>query len=318
MPTEASAPQLTLDIERKDTTATVRLHGKLVYGVGDVLYSNVSKLIPECKRIILDLTDLSVMDSSRIHSNWIEGKLPTLKRSDTSTLLLILSLLIANAVNGQAMECPPGCSPGRWSKDAVDLSTERQKAPYESRDILIFAPDHQKRAHILKDHWWIEDGAKRIAVKDSLLLYPAEFAWAPDSRAFFITAGTGYTTGYEVRLYRIVGGEIISIGELSKTVRLDFERRHRCFEYGIGNDPNIAGIKWLNGSERILVVAEVPPLGICKEADYFGGYEISTSSDEILRRLSPQELVAGWGQVMGERLKGDFELLSARAKSRMP
>ncbi len=63
MPTEASAAQLTLDIERKGNVAMVRLHGKLVYGTGDVLYSNVSKLIPESKRIVLDLTDLSMMDS---------------------------------------------------------------------------------------------------------------------------------------------------------------------------------------------------------------------------------------------------------------
>ncbi len=63
MTLEASAPLLTLDIERVDTTAVVRLHGKLISGTGDILYSNVSKLIPESKRIVLDLTELSVMDS---------------------------------------------------------------------------------------------------------------------------------------------------------------------------------------------------------------------------------------------------------------
>jgi anti-sigma B factor antagonist len=63
MPTEASAPQLTLDVERTGTTTVVRLHGKLVSGTGDVLYANVSRLIPESKRIVLDLTELSVMDS---------------------------------------------------------------------------------------------------------------------------------------------------------------------------------------------------------------------------------------------------------------
>jgi anti-anti-sigma factor len=63
MPMEASKPQLTVDIERNGTTAIVRLHGKLVSGATDVLYANVSQLIPESKRIILDLTDLSVMDS---------------------------------------------------------------------------------------------------------------------------------------------------------------------------------------------------------------------------------------------------------------
>ena len=63
MPTHAAAPLLTLDIEHKGTTAIVRCHGKLVYGVTDELYSKVSRLIPDSKRIILDLTDLAVMDS---------------------------------------------------------------------------------------------------------------------------------------------------------------------------------------------------------------------------------------------------------------
>jgi anti-sigma B factor antagonist len=63
MPVPTTAPQLTLDIEHEGTTAIVRCHGKLVYGVTDVLYSQVSKLIPESKRIILDLTDLAMMDS---------------------------------------------------------------------------------------------------------------------------------------------------------------------------------------------------------------------------------------------------------------
>jgi len=63
MPTAAAPPHLALDIEHHGTTTTVRCHGKLVSGVTDVLYSNVSKLIPGSKRIILDLSDLTYMDS---------------------------------------------------------------------------------------------------------------------------------------------------------------------------------------------------------------------------------------------------------------
>ena len=63
MSTGAVAPHLTLDIEHQGTTTIVRCHGKLVSGVADILYSRVSKVIPESKRIILDLSDLSYMDS---------------------------------------------------------------------------------------------------------------------------------------------------------------------------------------------------------------------------------------------------------------
>jgi anti-sigma B factor antagonist len=56
-------PTLTLDIDRNARPIVVRCHGKLVAGVGDVLYSQVKPLVSEHKRIILDLTDLTRMDS---------------------------------------------------------------------------------------------------------------------------------------------------------------------------------------------------------------------------------------------------------------
>jgi len=60
---EAAASLLALDIERAGNVAVVRCHGKLVAGVSDILYAEVSQLIPDAKRIVLDLTDLTHMDS---------------------------------------------------------------------------------------------------------------------------------------------------------------------------------------------------------------------------------------------------------------
>jgi anti-sigma B factor antagonist len=60
---EAAASLLALDVERADNVAVVRCHGRLVAGVCDVLYAQVSQLIPGAKRIVLDLTDLTHMDS---------------------------------------------------------------------------------------------------------------------------------------------------------------------------------------------------------------------------------------------------------------
>jgi anti-sigma B factor antagonist len=63
MSDEAVAGLLTLDIERTGNAAIVRCSGKLVAGVTDILYAKVSQLIPDTKRIVLDLTDLTHMDS---------------------------------------------------------------------------------------------------------------------------------------------------------------------------------------------------------------------------------------------------------------
>jgi anti-sigma B factor antagonist len=63
MPDKAATSLLTLDVVRTSSAIVVKCNGKLVAGVNDVLYSKVSELIPETKRIVLDLTDLARVDS---------------------------------------------------------------------------------------------------------------------------------------------------------------------------------------------------------------------------------------------------------------
>lgn len=54
---------LTVDIDRQPGLLVVRCRGKLVAGVTDILYTQVRPLIQERRRILLDLTDLTHMDS---------------------------------------------------------------------------------------------------------------------------------------------------------------------------------------------------------------------------------------------------------------
>ena len=63
MPSATAQKSLVLEVERKGSTALVHCHGRLVSGVCDALSDKVRPLIPECKRIILDLTDLAFVDS---------------------------------------------------------------------------------------------------------------------------------------------------------------------------------------------------------------------------------------------------------------
>jgi hypothetical protein len=66
------------------------------------------------------------------------------------------------------------------------------------------------------------------------------------------------------------------------------------------------------------MIAEVPPIGIFKEVNYFGGYEIAIPSGQILKRFSPQELADRWGETLGERVKADFRSLSPPSKAVAP
>jgi len=59
----AATQSLTFNIEHKGSTALVHCHGRLYAGVCTNLYNTVHPLIPNSKRIILDLTDLTSVDS---------------------------------------------------------------------------------------------------------------------------------------------------------------------------------------------------------------------------------------------------------------
>lgn len=64
MPDQAVATPLTLSVDRTGDGAVVRCTGRLVSGVNDRLYLEVSQLIPGSKRVVLDFTDLTHMDST--------------------------------------------------------------------------------------------------------------------------------------------------------------------------------------------------------------------------------------------------------------
>ena len=64
MPDKAATSPLKLEIVRAKSAIVVKCDGKLVAGVNDVLYSKVHELIPETKRIVLDLTNLVRVDST--------------------------------------------------------------------------------------------------------------------------------------------------------------------------------------------------------------------------------------------------------------
>jgi anti-sigma B factor antagonist len=59
----AAASVLALDVHRSGDQVVVRCRGKLVAGVSDFLYAETRQLIPGSKKIVLDLTELTNMDS---------------------------------------------------------------------------------------------------------------------------------------------------------------------------------------------------------------------------------------------------------------
>lgn len=79
MPSESAAPaqELRLDIERKPDAVVVRCAGRIVSTTAPHLQATIRPLIAENKRVVLDLTNVSYLDSSGLGSIvglWVNSK----------------------------------------------------------------------------------------------------------------------------------------------------------------------------------------------------------------------------------------------------
>ena len=63
MPDKPAPPCLTLEFECTNEVIIVRCHGQLVSELSNVFYSKMRPMIPGSKRIVLDLADVTRMDS---------------------------------------------------------------------------------------------------------------------------------------------------------------------------------------------------------------------------------------------------------------
>ncbi len=72
---EESEKVLSFEIERDGDTAVVKCRGRLVAGTTEELYQEVKALLPQTKVVVVDLAELSYVDSSglgtlvRLHSS---------------------------------------------------------------------------------------------------------------------------------------------------------------------------------------------------------------------------------------------------------
>jgi anti-sigma B factor antagonist len=88
-PTDTAAPLLTLVTTVEGDTATVQCTGKLTAGLTGTLRDEVKRLIPQSKKIILDLTNLTQMDSMGLGT--IVGLYVSANSSGCSLVLINLS-----------------------------------------------------------------------------------------------------------------------------------------------------------------------------------------------------------------------------------
>src|ERR1700677_324093 len=61
---EESTKVLTFEIERDGNTAVVKCYGRLISGATQEMYQEVKHLLPEAKVVVVDLAELTYVDST--------------------------------------------------------------------------------------------------------------------------------------------------------------------------------------------------------------------------------------------------------------
>ncbi len=86
---DAAAPSLVLRTHDEGDATVVRCSGKLTAGLTGVLRDEVKRLIPQSKKIVLDLTELTQMDSLGLGT--IVGLYVSAKAAGSTLILINLS-----------------------------------------------------------------------------------------------------------------------------------------------------------------------------------------------------------------------------------
>lgn len=183
-----------------------------------------------------------------------------------------------------------------WANDAYAVRSSASAPQHTtiSPNRKFIAKISRFRLTVLHDH------AELAGLKDEGVIQPAELLWARDSKRFFINEDDGGTTGTWTVIVYDVNSREVSRFDVTKNVLKRVQNLYPCDTPEI---PNIAAIGWINRSDSLAVIAQVPPHSSCPQMGKYVGYLISIPSGQILREITePSALIEAWSKYMAPSL----------------
>jgi hypothetical protein len=209
---------------------------------------------------------------------------------DTARQHLLASLILLFLMAGYGSQA--SAEEGAWSKQS--FSVPRQRA------FKVPSPDRKKTVLVQELMLAVTDAGMPVpGIEGYTLVLPAEIAWAPDSKAFVLTANEGgqddawYVTVYMLEYDRV------NYYDVTAEAAGRFRESVKCLG---ADEPNFGAIKWLKESKNLLLVAEVPARASCSDTKAYWGYIVEVPSGKVLSELEPKKLQDDWGEYLGPRI----------------
>ncbi|MET4898808.1 hypothetical protein RN629_16960 [Sphingomonadaceae bacterium jetA1] len=215
--------------------------------------------------------------------------------------LRLRSILAAAAATLLVAAAPAGF----YARQAQPIWDRIAGAPTGLR---LEAPDRQ--THVVARYTETEktDGEVTLRVRGKLgsgtvSLGPgvgSELLWAPNSRAFAVTTSDGGANGLYRTIVVAAGGGGLQVTDLSPLIRSAFGHPVKC---GWPEDPNVAIVQWRDGSQKVIVAAEIIAHSNCDSFGTFKAYEVDWRAGRITRTFDQIEAKRLFGRSMGIELR---------------
>jgi hypothetical protein len=147
-------------------------------------------------------------------------------------------------------------------------------------------------------------GEDNLSTDLNIIINPPlmEVLWSPNSKGFVVNVSDGGLVGtWDFKLYTIVDGHPV-FHDLQKLMQVIASELPPC-DPEEAEVPNIGASAWLNNSDDLLVVAEVPPHSSCKNMGAIQGFRVSVATGKIIDRISESDLYEKWADSLGCRFQ---------------
>ncbi len=212
-----------------------------------------------------------------------------------------------------------------WTQAKTDddsMYSRSATSIWASGDVTIPAPDGKKSIVVKHPDNPASEETHTVLIRVGRHLYRtkigalvnAEAAWAPDSKAFFITYSDGGVVGtYHVRVVYVSDGGIHAIEPVPNGRRLF---KPTCFDPEM---PNVGAIGWTgNASDRLAIAVEVPPHSSCASMGTFKAYVIQLPNGKVVSEYGQIEAKRSFSKLIGGELRDAEDSCIEKPESCIP
>lgn len=193
---------------------------------------------------------------------------------------------------------------------------------WSSGDITIPSPDGTKSVVVKppenpageETHTVLVRTGRHIFRTKIGALVNAEAAWAPDSKAFFVTYSDGGNVGtYHVRVVYVTDSGVRAIEPVPNGRRLF---KPTCVDPEI---PNVGAIGWVgNGSDQLAIAVAVPPHSSCASMGTFKAYVIQLPTGKVVSQYDQVEAKRSFSNLIGSELRDADDACIEQPQSCIP